>query len=201
MDPVSVALGVGGLIGTSYSLSKALLEFGDASHEFEVFSQEVNTFASVWSVVQPRLENPTADLTDVCLTNLDKILRDTGTIVRDLQLSVERFKDEYEHTGKVSRHAFLKLSVRSTTKSVQQHKLKKFINRGRVALQRSQLHYATTILNIILATIEYAVQSSQSSRSDLALVMPTPHPHSNHQSSTRTTRASFSMKSFEQGIG
>ena len=157
MDPLSIAAGVGGFVGTAFSLSKALYEFCDgasaASREFEVFSQEVNTFASVWSIVQPRLENPTAVLTDVCLRNLDKILCDTGGAVKDLQLSAEKFKAEYEHTNKVTYHAFFKVTG-NVAKSRRGDKLNKFFNRSTVTLQRSQLHYAVTILNIVLATIE-----------------------------------------------
>ena len=101
MDPVSplvVAAAIGGLVGTAVAVGQGLFGFCDgvglASRECEVFSQEVNTFASVWMVVQPCLMSPNVALSEPLLRTLNRIVHDTRVILDDLQDTVDGFKIE-----------------------------------------------------------------------------------------------------------
>ena len=159
MDPVSpiaIAAAVGGLVGTAAKVGQRLYDFCDgvglASREFEIFSQEVNTFASVWMVVQPCLRNQDVALSEPLLRTLRRILADTTAILEDLQDTVARFRSENERKDKVARHAFFRIA--SSPEDQRRKRLKKFVNRHKIILQRSQIFYATATLNVVLAVIE-----------------------------------------------
>lgn len=160
MDPVSplaIAAAIGGLVGTAVAVGKGLFDFCDgvglASREYEVFSQEVNTFASVWMVIQPCLRSPNVALSEPLLRTLNRIVHDMRVILDDLQDTVDDFKIENNRKDRVTRHAFLRIAI--SPEAQRRSRLKKFVNRGKIVLQRSQIFYATTTLNVVLAVIEY----------------------------------------------
>lgn len=156
---------IGGLVGTCENLSGALTAFCDgqrvANREFKEFGQGVENLARAWSIVQPRLQNPTAILTPACVGKLDTILRDTSSIVQEFQRSLDEFREKYERYKKVSSHPWIKVTAQSSVKGKEHGKLIKFLNRRQVKLQRSQLDYATAVLPIVLAAIEYVVLHPQ----------------------------------------
>lgn len=139
VSPLAIAAAVGGLVSTAVTVGQKLFEFCDgvslACREFEVFSQEVNTFASVWMVVQPCLRTPYVALSEPLLRTLDRILHDTTTILNDLQDTVEEFQIENDRRDRVVRHAFLRLT--SSPETQRYRRFKKFLNRRTTILRRS----------------------------------------------------------------
>jgi hypothetical protein len=82
-----------------------------ATREFEVFSQEVNTFATVWMVVQPCLTDPSVALSGPLLRTIARIVGDTGTILEDLRQTVDLFSNEEDRKYKVTRSKFLRITT------------------------------------------------------------------------------------------
>ena len=156
LSPLAIAAAIGGLVGTAYTVSQRLLDFCDgvdhASREFEVFSHEVNTFASVWMVVQPCLRNPNIGLSQHLLRTITRILADTSLILDDLSETIDRFRLETDRKIRQARHQWIRLNPLKET--VQHKRLKKFTNRRKIKLQRSQIHFATTTLSVVLGVIE-----------------------------------------------
>jgi hypothetical protein len=76
--------------------------------ESEVFSYEVNNFASVWNIVQPLLQDPPGALTEACTATMNCIATGNNKIVRDLQASVDDFGLECTRLNNTRRHQLLK---------------------------------------------------------------------------------------------
>jgi hypothetical protein len=156
VDPVTLAAGIGGLVRLAASVGQSLFDLGDgislATREFEVFSQEVNTFATVWMVVQPCLTDPSVALSGPLLRTIARIVGDTGTILEDLRQTVDLFSNEDDRKYKVTRSKFLRITT--TPENERKRRLQKFLRRSKITLQRSQISYATTNLNVMLAVIQ-----------------------------------------------
>jgi hypothetical protein len=156
VDPVTLAAGIGGLVRLAASVGQSLFNLGDgislATREFEVFSQEVNTFAAVWMVVQPCLTDPSVALSGPLLRTIARIVGDTGTILEDLRQTVDLFSNEEDRKYKVTRSKFLRITT--TPENERKRRLQKFLRRSKITLQRSQISYATTNLNVMLAVIQ-----------------------------------------------
>ncbi|KAJ9500601.1 hypothetical protein H2202_003817 [Exophiala xenobiotica] len=158
VDPVTLAAGIGGLVRLAASVGQSLFNLGDgislATREFEVFSQEVNTFATVWMVVQPCLTDPSVALSGPLLRTIARIVGDTGTILEDLRQTVDLFSNEDDRKYKVTRNKFLRITT--TPENERKRRLQKFLRRSKITLQRSQISYATTNLNVMLAVIQHS---------------------------------------------
>ena len=155
-DPVTLAATIGGLVRLAASVGQSLFNLGDnirhATREFEVFSQEVNTFASVWMVVQPCLTDPSVPLSDPALRTIDRIIRDTGIILEDLRQTLDLFSNEDDRKYNVTRSRYLRIIT--TPENERKKRLQKFLRRSKITLQRSQISFATTNLNVMLAVIQ-----------------------------------------------
>ena len=156
MDPVTLAAGIGGLVRLAASVGQSLFNLCDgislATREFEVFSQEVNTFATVWMVVQPCLTDPSVALSGPLIRTIARIVNDTRTILVDLRETVDLFSDENDRKYKVTQSKFLRITT--SPEEQRQRRLKKFLKRSKITLQRSQISYATANLNVMLAVIQ-----------------------------------------------
>lgn len=157
MDPLSIAASVGGLIALSTRLSSSLYALVDGSdsgsREFEVFSQEIGTFGLVWDLIRPRLEDPDIVLSQAALENLEMILATTERTLIDLERSLDTFAKGHATSEKVTTLGLFPCMVRSDNH--RRGRLQKFMRQDRTKLYRSQIHYATSVLNILLAIIEY----------------------------------------------
>lgn len=141
MDPVTLAAGIGGVARLAASIGQALFNLCDsvslATREFEVFSQEVNTFATVWIVVQPCLTDPSVTLSGPLIRAIARIVNDTRTILVDLRATVALFSDENDRECKVMQRKFLRITT--SPEEQRQRRLEKFLKRSKTALQRSQI--------------------------------------------------------------
>ena len=147
MDPISplaIASGIAGLLGVSTRLVQGLYELGgdtgSASREFDVFKQELRTFRLLWDFVRPKLEDPDLVLSHAGLETLEEILLDTQKTLTDLEDSLEEFAAKHK---------------RKLFSCMGQHGLQKFMRRDRTQLSRTQIHHATTKLDILVAVVKY----------------------------------------------
>lgn len=156
MDPLTIATAVGGVTTTAYSVGSRIYglweDVREASDEYKVFSKEVNQLGTLWSMVKPLLEEPDCALSEEILTPLSRIIRDTKTILFDLQDTVDIFEDESHKKDRIVRHRIFKITT--SEEGERRKRFKKFIHRRKIVLQRSQIHYATTIITVVISVVQ-----------------------------------------------
>ena len=148
MDPLTLTTAVAGLIGTSFTLGTRLYNLYDrhcaASKEFEAFGREVKAFSGTWQMIQPCLEDARPLLSLDCLQILTNICNGTNNILKDVTKTIENFAGEGE--GATTKHW--------TTPIFRAHRIRKFFKHNDFTLQRSQLLYANTTLQLVLTVIK-----------------------------------------------
>ncbi|OCK81190.1 hypothetical protein K432DRAFT_425154 [Lepidopterella palustris CBS 459.81] len=163
LPPAALAGAVLTLVGASFNLGARLHGLYNqqcaASREFEAFSHEVRTFGGVWQMIQPCLADSRPWLRGDCLRTLGHICHDTTEILREVTDLIDEFTIR-------DRKAIIKANIATRrtfalfgTKPVaadRDHRIKEFLKRNDFALQRSQLLYANTTLQLILNVINYA---------------------------------------------
>ncbi|KAL6248870.1 hypothetical protein RBB50_003933 [Rhinocladiella similis] len=155
MDPLSIV----GLVRLAFCVGESLYNLYDgvslATREFETFHREVTTFATLWGHVQRCVQNPGVGLTESLVTSLRLMIRDTRIILEDLRQTVDDFStvDERKYTW-TKQHKILR--IRTSPSEQRQRRLKKFLNRDKIATQRSELLFATTTLHVILGVIRHS---------------------------------------------
>lgn len=152
---------VSGALTVSTLLHKLYTDFGDAGHEFEVFSREFSIFAAVWTAVQPVLEHHGDTISDELWESLDQICDDTTKIVKKIEASLQRFqrRDEPRRTRPGLGLALALLcfprTLEDDRKAYRRQRVRKYFQRSQVVMQRQQLEYAKTSLTLVLVIIKY----------------------------------------------
>jgi len=161
MDPLTLAAAVAGLIGTSFTLGIRLYSLYDqycaASKEFEAFGREVKAFGGTWQMVQPCLEDAQPLLSLDCLQTLTNICNGTNDILKDVTETVEIFAIEDKKDTREAKQGtapgFLCFGNKPVTDD-RAHRIRKFFEHNDFTLQRSQLLYANTTLQLVLTVIK-----------------------------------------------
>jgi len=159
MDPLTLTAAVAGLIGTSFTLGTRLYSLYDrhcaASKEFEAFGREVKAFGGTWQMVQPCLEDARPLLSLDCLQTLTNICNGTNDILEDVTETIEIFAGEGE--GATTNHWTTRIFQFFRNRSAvdnRTHRIRRFFRHNDFTLQRSQLLYANTTLQLVLTVIK-----------------------------------------------
>ena len=161
MAPSTLAAAVAGLIGTSSTLGTRLCSLYDrycaASKEFEAFGREVKAFGGTWQTVQPCLEDARPLLSFDCLQILTNICNGTNVILEDVTETITNFAfEDKEDTRKAKQGTapvFFCFRNKPATDD-RAHRIRNFFMRNDFTLQRSQLLYANTTLQLVLTVIK-----------------------------------------------
>lgn len=175
--------GIAFLVATAFEVGRSLLNFCDsntsADREFANFADDVNAFASAWSIIQPSLRDPSVALSPSLLRILGLISNDGTVILTHLRESITTLNSRYRKISTTAtKNVILRIGSHHKT---QRHQLFiGFFGQQLVVLHRSQIIFATSTLNIILVVIQW-VQSTYT-LSLLCLIPP-----QSRQSKTYTT--------------
>lgn len=161
MDPLTLVAAVAELIGTSFTLGTKLYSLHDqycaASKEFEAFGREVKAFGGTWQMVQPCLEDARPLLSLDCLQTLTNICNGTDVILEHVTETIENFAFKDKKATRKAKQGttpfFLCFGNKPATDD-RAHRIRKFFMRNDFTLQRSQLLYANTTLQLILTVIK-----------------------------------------------
>jgi hypothetical protein len=158
MDEQSITF----LVATAFEVGRLLLNFCDsntsADREFANFADDVNAFASAWSIIQPSLRDPSVAFSPSLRRILGPISNDGTAILTRLRESITTLNSRYRKIGIAATKNII-LRIRSHSK-IQCHQLLiEFLGQQLVVLHRSQIIYATSTLNVILVVIQW-VQST-----------------------------------------
>jgi len=164
MDPISIATAITGTLGFVYSIGNAFFSIRSAlslaTIEFELFVQETDQFLMLWGLVEPYKAGPTPYVNDDIVQELNRLYSDAAKILNEFHRTIQvlqqedrRFIDFKLRAAGRSGRLVLDQSgwVPSTESRV--NRLKLYFNRDQIALQRVQLQYAKSHLNIILSVI------------------------------------------------
>jgi hypothetical protein len=175
--------GIAFLVATAFEVGRSLLDFCDsntsADREFTNFADDVNAFASAWSIIQPSLQDPSVALSPSLLRILGPISNDGTAILTRLRESITTLNSRYRKVGIAATKNVI-LRIRSHSKIKCHQLLIEFLGQQLVVLHRSQIIFATSTLNIILVVIQW-VQSTYT------LSVPCLIPLQSRQSKTYTT--------------
>ncbi|KIW20084.1 hypothetical protein PV08_00659 [Exophiala spinifera] len=155
MDLLSILSLVRLAWGVGESLYRLYDGVGLAVREFETFNREVTTLATLWSHVQRCVQNPGVGLTNSLISSLNLMIRDTRIILEDLRQTVEDFSTVDERKYTLTRQHKI-LRIRTSPDQQRHQRIRKFLNRDRIATQRSELLFATATLNVILGVIRHS---------------------------------------------
>jgi hypothetical protein len=163
--------GITFLVATAFEVGRSLLNFCDTSadREFANFADDVNAFASAWSIIQPSLRDPSVALSPSLERILGLIANDGTVILTHLRESITTLNASYRKINRAAtRNAILRIGSHHKT---QRHQLLTgFFGQQVVVLHRSQIIFATSTLNVILVVIQW-VQSTYT-LSPLCLIPP-----------------------------
>jgi hypothetical protein len=175
--------GIAFLVATAFEVGRSLLDFCDSDtpvdREFANFTDDVNAFASAWSIIQPSLRDPSVALSPSLLRILGSISNDSTAILTRLRKSIIILNSRYRKIGIAATKNVI-LRIRSYHKTQRHQLLIEFLGQQLVVLHRSQIIFATSTLNVILVVIQW-VQSTYT-LSLLCLIPP-----QSRQSKTYTT--------------
>jgi hypothetical protein len=154
--------GITFLVATAFEVRQSLLNFYDsntsADGKFSNFANDVNAFASAWSIIQPLLQDPSVALSPSLLRILTLISNDATVILARLRELITTLNARYRKIGSAAtKYAILRIGSHQKT---QLHQLfTGFFGQQVVMLHRSQIIFATSTLNVILVVIQW-VQST-----------------------------------------
>ena len=175
--------GIAFLVATAFEVGRSLLNFCDsntsADRDFANFTDDVNAFASAWSIIQPSLRDPSVALSPSLLRTLGSISNDGTAILARLRDSITTLNSRNRKIGIAGTKNVI-LRIGSHYKTLRHQLLRAFLGQALVVLHRSQIIFATSTLNIILVVIQW-VQSTYT-LSLLCLI-----PLQSRQSKTYTT--------------
>jgi hypothetical protein len=146
-----------GMVGFALSLSQKLYQvYNDremVGKEFKVFGDEVAAFADLWSAARPSLEASQPHVSAELERVLQRICRGTSEILVDLTESVVGFKnwDEDQRRKTLSWCKRLFIPPERIDGS---SRVRIFMDRPDIALQRGQLEHAKTNLLLIIEVIK-----------------------------------------------
>jgi hypothetical protein len=87
------------LVATAFEVGRSLLNFCDgntsADRDLTNFPDDVNAFASAWSIIQPSLRDPSVALSPSLLHILGSISNDSTAILVRLQELITTLKSRY----------------------------------------------------------------------------------------------------------
>lgn len=175
--------GIAFLVATAFEVGRSLLNFCDsntsADSEFANFADDVNAFASAWSIIEPSLRDPSVALSPSLLRILGSISNDGTAILARLRESITTLNSRYRKIN-IAATKYVMLRIRRHYKTHCHQLLIEFLGQQLVVLHRSQIIFATSTLNVILVVIQW-VQSTYT-LSLLCLIPP-----QSRQSKTYTT--------------
>ena len=91
--------GIAFLVATAFEVGRSLLNFCDsntsADRDLANFPDDVNAFASAWSIIQPSLRDPSIALSPSLLHILGPISNDSTAILVRLQELITTLKSRY----------------------------------------------------------------------------------------------------------
>jgi len=161
MEPLT-GFAIGGLVNIASVVGQRLFEVWRdfsrvtaAIREFAAFSREINTFASDWVLVQPCLRSPNYSLSDEILGTLAHIAYDTRYILSDLHRMVDSFRNQNDLADRVRKRWFI--CTASPPEGERRERLRRFLIWRKIVVQRNQIVFATTTLNVVLAAIQYTI--------------------------------------------
>ena len=150
--------GIAFLVATAFDAGRSLLNFCDSNtstdREFANFSDDVNAFASAWSIIQPSLRDPNVALSPSLLRILGLISNDGTAILARLRESITALNSRYRKIGiAATRNVMLRIGSHYKTRCHQL--LMEFLGQQLVVLHRSQIIFATSTLNVILVVVQW----------------------------------------------
>jgi len=161
MNPLTLAAAVAGLIETSFTLGIRLYSLYKqncaALKEFEAFSREVKAFGGTWQMVQPCLEDARPLLSLDCLQTLTNICNGTKDILEDVTETIEIFAFKDKKATREAKQGTTSIFLCFGNKPAaddRAHRIRMFFKHNDFTLQRSQLLYANTTLQLVLTVIK-----------------------------------------------
>jgi hypothetical protein len=158
MDEQDITL----LVATAFDVRRSLLGFCDndtsVDREFANFADDVNAFASAWSIIQPSLRDPSLAPSPSLLRILGLISNDNTVILTRLRELITILNSRCHKIGAVTTKMAI-LRIRGYHKTQRHQLLIEFLRQQLIILHRSQIIFATSTLNVILVVIQW-VQST-----------------------------------------
>ena len=163
MDPSIIATAVAHTTTRAYTLGQVIFDdlwqgFDEAGKEYDTFSVQLKQLGACLMIVRPFLLNPNCPFSEFILRHLHRVVQDTHAILADLQQAVDRLRNGTERHERIIGIGFLRFS--SSRENERRKRLQKFIKRRRIDLQRSQIVYAKSVLETIVAVVQ-CVESFQ----------------------------------------
>ncbi|OCL05056.1 hypothetical protein AOQ84DRAFT_391112 [Glonium stellatum] len=129
------------------------------SKEFQVFGREVKAFSGVWQILQPCLEDSRPFLSPYCMQILSRIRSDTKSILEQVVDFTDNFVLEDRRATRQAeartRTTFI-IWGRRPVNDDRTHRIGRFFTDNDLSVQRGQLLYASTTLQLVLTVINYA---------------------------------------------
>lgn len=158
MAEFALGASIVGVVGLALSLSQKLYQIYDnrrvAGKEFKVFGGEVAAFADLWSAARPSLEASQSHISAELEHVLQRICTGTSEILVDLVESVRRFGNWDENQRRKTQNLFKRLFIYQPERIGGSSRVRVFMARSDIALQRSQLEHAKTNLLLIIEVIK-----------------------------------------------
>ncbi|KIW69213.1 hypothetical protein PV04_05103 [Phialophora macrospora] len=157
MDPVSIARRAREAAEDAYTVGQVMFDlwqgYNEAGRDYETFSRDLNQLGHCCMLVCPFLLNPSCAFSGHILRPLHRIIHDIIAIVTDLRHGLDQFRDEIGRHERVIGIRLFRLIT--TPEHERRRRLQRFPQRQRIVLQRSQLRYATSILNLVVAVVQH----------------------------------------------
>ena len=162
MAEFALGASIVGVVGLALSLSQKLYQIYDnrrvAGREFRMFGDEVAAFADLWSAARPSLEAPQSHISAELEHVLQRICTGTSEILVDLVESVRRFENwdesQRRRTQNLFQNLFQRLFIYQPERIIGSSRVRIFMARSDIALQRGQLEHAKTNLLLIIEVIK-----------------------------------------------
>jgi hypothetical protein len=161
MDPFSLATGIVSALTATLSFGGRLYNlydsFSRAAREFDVFCQEVIQFAALWQAIEPWITETEPCISQELRGTLLTIRRGTTRLLVNLKITVDRFCD---HDLRIIETQYQQCALNiaecgpEAIRLGRERRIRKFLGRSEIALQREQLESSKTTLLIILNAVQ-----------------------------------------------
>ncbi|KAJ9611167.1 hypothetical protein H2200_004350 [Cladophialophora chaetospira] len=158
MDPLNIARAADAVATLAYSVGDTIFELwqgsSEAGKEYETVSREIIQLGTCWVTLRQSLQTTVCAPTEHLLRPLHRIIYDTNAILNDLKTNLNQFRISTERHEKVVKGGFFRFA--SFQESERRRWLHRFIRKRKISLQRSQIVYAKTVIDVVNAVIQFA---------------------------------------------